>query len=56
MLVVAISFQSTYYARVKPDLHNKGRLLLNNVPTSFLLLPTEHTCIGVNDETLLRSD
>ena len=62
MLVVASSYKSTYYARVKPDLQNKGRLLplslrQNNVSTSLILhLPTEHTCIGVNDGTLLRSE
>ena len=49
-------------ARVKPDLHNKSRLLPlsfrpNNFSTSLILhLPTEHTCIGVNDGTLLRSE
>ena len=42
MLVVASSYKSTYYARVKPDLQNKGRLLplslhQNNVSTSVIL-------------------
>ena len=43
-------------------MHNKSRILPlcfrpNNFSTSLILhLPTEHTCIGVNDGTLLRSE